>query len=792
MASVGDWAKDILDWCHAKLSWLGRLFQLGRDVLRPLADLRIMLVLLTLGGVLLLFVDAGEDVIRQLVDSTNATDFQPSWENALIFLRWLLFLLACIWTGLNAWYWGHLLYKTKPGTVDEQPGWFTWVRRVLGVLPLVFAVAAMPLSARHGLTDIKFPMAAFAACAVALLIFFITRNSLAVRLTRKRWKLTQAADQDTPDRGANTIVRGDLWFVYSTSIVSVVMLVVLSIPAFRTHFAWIVGSAALTFSAIGCIIPLTSVLIYAARPYQIPVVLVGIWAFVIFSFWNDNHAVRTVDSSAAVAAVKERPSVAAAYDIWKAKHTDLQDPVILVASAGGASRAAYWTGTVLRAFDDRTEGAFFDHVFAISSVSGGTLGAIGYVAWLSERSLDLEKGASGAHQRMDFVQNFFGGDYLAPSLGGLLYPDLLQRFLPVPLPFIDRARSLEEAFEMGWSSSMKHCRKPPCGASADRFSQEYISLWATSLLKNANGRWIPLVLANGTHVETGKRIVTAPVVVDSEVFEDTYDFYALAPPVAASTAVLNSARFTLVSPPGRMKKDRNANGSIIDGGYFENGGLETLYDVARFIERVDRGRKIIIIEILNDDTMMQADLLRHPPAAIPVAAGPQVHWYSGLLSEFTSIIGGLYETRSSRGTLGAKRLSAWKESGLTNAEFFSFDLQPYGHDCQTTLNFFKKHFVSEQELDTNCHTAMSWALSLGSRDAMDVSFNTTAPALDDFLAGRQYKAQRLQQQKHDLRAVIDGAAMGYNAMLNTVLQRLESKGIVTQGAPAPTAAAKGN
>jgi hypothetical protein len=81
-------------------------------------------------------------------------------------------------------------------------------------------------------------------------------------------------------------------------------------------------------------------------------------------------------------------SVAEAYAIWRDRHRDLQDPLILMASAGGASRAAYWTGTVLRAFDDRTEGTFFDHVFAISSVSGGTLGAVGYVAWLSERNLD--------------------------------------------------------------------------------------------------------------------------------------------------------------------------------------------------------------------------------------------------------------------------------------------------------------------------------------------------------------------------------------------------------------------
>jgi hypothetical protein len=788
MAGIGSRFMGIGHWCAACLRWCGEQCQRIRNVLSPLADLRIMLIVLILGGILLLFVDAGEDVIRQLADSANATDFQPTLENAPIFLRWTVFLLACVWTGLNAWYWAHLLYKTKPGATDEQPAWFTWVRRGLGVLPLIFAIVAMPLSARHGLRDNWIAMLVFAVAAALMIVFFLRRSKITEDMTEKNWKLTQAADPDTPDRGPNTIVRGDIWFVWFTSLLSVAVLAILSVPVVRTHFAWAMGPAALTFGAIGCIIPLTSMLIYITRPYQIPIVLVGIWAFVIFSVWNDNHAVRTLDKSATVSA---RPTVGEAYRIWQGKHPDPMDPLILIASAGGASRAAYWTGTVLRAFDDRTDGGFFDHVFAISSVSGGTLGAIGYAAWLSERSPDVEKGKSGADQRRDFVQNFFGGDYLGPSLGGLLYPDLVQRFLPFRI-FPDRASSLEEAFEMGWNSSMNGCRKLPCGAKPDRFAQDYTSLWANALLYKADGRWVPLVFANGTHVETGKRIITAPVAVDSNVFEDVYDFYALNPAaVRASTAVLNSARFTLVSPAGRMMKEGHTSGGIIDGGYFENGALETLYDLARFIEAQDHGRKIIIIEILNDDTMSKEDLSRHPPAALDIAPAPKAHWYSDLLGEFTSIVGGLYETRSSRGILGAKRLSAPLRSGLVNANFVSFDLRPYGHDCQTTLNRIKTFVVSASELDTDCHTAMSWALSLGSRDAMDVSFNTTAADLSNFFASRHYTEARLKQQLQDLQVVVSAANApgGYNDTLNKVLEQLQNK-VTIQGAQAPSAAVK--
>ena len=763
--------------------WCGERCQGIRDVLVPLADLRIMLVLLTMGGALLLFADAGKDVIRRLVDSANATDFSPSWENAPIFLRWIVFWLACVWTGLNAWYWANLLYKSKPGAAEEQPKWFLGVRRFLGVWPLICAVIAMSLSARHGLQENWLAMLFFLAGVVGLIWFFLARNSLAKKMTENKWKLTEAVGSDVATARPNAIVRGDMWFIYSTVGLSIFVLLMLSVPFVRTQFAWTMGPAALTFGAIGCIIPLTSLLIYFMRQYRIPIVLIGIGAFVIFSIWNDNHAIRTLSNPAVMAA---RPSAAEAYAAWKSKHA-AADPLILIASAGGASRAAYWTATVLRAFDDRTQGKFFDHVFAISSVSGGTLGSIGYAAWLSGRTLDEEK--DGKDLRLHFVQDFFGADYLGPSLGGMFYPDLFQRFLPFRI-FQDRAISLEEAFEMGWSASMPDCRTPACAPNSDRLSQEYTSLWAKAMLHKSDGRWVPLVLANGTHVETGKRIITAAIKVESDVFEDAYDFYALNPaPVRASTAVLNSARFTLVSPAGRLMKDGHTTGGIIDGGYFENGALETLYDLARFIKTQDNDRPIIVIEILNDDTMSKEDLSRHPPDALGVEPAKE-KWSSGLLGEFTSVVGGLYGTRSSRGILGAKRLSAPFRSGLTRTTFFSFDLRPYGNDCQTLENSIRK-WIS-RPVDTNCYTAMSWALSPGSLDAMDVSFNTaTADDIKAFLKSRNYSEERSRQQEQDLVAVVNAAnaAGGNNETLDNVLKLLPNQQTI-QGAQAPAEASK--
>jgi hypothetical protein len=121
------------------------------------------------------------------------------------------------------------------------------------------------------------------------------------------------------------------------------------------------------------------------------------------------------------------------------------------------------------------------------------------------------------------------------------------------------------------------------------------------------------------------------------------------------------------------------------------------------------------------------------PADLKVVAPPPAHVWSPILSEVTSIIGGLYHTRSARGTLGAKRLSAPKSSGLTETTFYSFDLRPYGNDW---------------------HTAMSWALSLGTLDVMDVTFNVKKEDIPKYLEKRNYLSRAMDKQVALLQSVI--------------------------------------
>ena len=54
-------------------------------------------------------------------------------------------------------------------------------------------------------------------------------------------------------------------------------------------------------------------------------------------------------------------------------------PVVIVAAEGGTSRAAVWMLSAMRMLDNQTRGVFGQHVFAVSGVSGGSLGAASYV-----------------------------------------------------------------------------------------------------------------------------------------------------------------------------------------------------------------------------------------------------------------------------------------------------------------------------------------------------------------------------------------------------------------------------
>src|SRR5262249_54958197 len=85
-------------------------------------------------------------------------------------------------------------------------------------------------------------------------------------------------------------------------------------------------------------------------------------------------------NSEIVADDRSRLKLSDALAKFDALHKGTDRPaLVLVTAAGGGIRAAYWSAAVLATLQDR-RGGFDRHIFAISAVSGGALGASTYKA----------------------------------------------------------------------------------------------------------------------------------------------------------------------------------------------------------------------------------------------------------------------------------------------------------------------------------------------------------------------------------------------------------------------------
>ncbi len=359
-------------------------------------------------------------------------------------------------------------------------------------------------------------------------------------------------------------------------------------------------------------------------------------------------------------------------------------PMVFVSSAGGGMPAAYWTATVLGHLADELPEDFARHLFSLSGVSGGSVGSAIFYSLLpfdSEVVMDHCPAELRAYtstptlaDKADSFSYAFRGhsilctDFLGPAIAGLLYQDTLLQFLPVDpetiqenLPLIDfewpidRAYAIERAMELGWENAYQ-CERltDEIIASVEESGGDLEELGEVDVCKFQNPlrhtllcdpddpqrscvpeyRWTPMLLFNGTHQETGKRIIASQLSITSNIFTDSYDFHRLANyPISVSTAAHNSARFPGVSPSGTLwtaqpgykpglrwwHKGESYNGHVLDGGYFENNGTATTRDLVMRVFEINKngfgGRDV-------QGNFLSINKFRMKPIFIEITANP--------------------------------------------------------------------------------------------------------------------------------------------------------------------------
>jgi hypothetical protein len=376
----------------------------------------------------------------------------------------------------------------------------------------------------------------------------------------------------------------------------------------------------------------------------------------LLTHYNDVRWIGTPHPGAATASItgtQHQLGMSEAIERWKTDNNcrdavaDCPRPIV-IAGAGGASRAGFFTATVVGAMLDAAAqnpefGNIRSRIFALSTVSGSSVGAVmmraawmdalqnkspdqppcltvNTPAWFGDGGSPADK-AQAASPWRDCFQRLMAGDFLSPVFVGLAYRDLF------PFGGVDRSGLLERSFER-WYRKMTANDDRPCEAGDDTGLCRPLGHLPDRPDPTKPGAWIPLLFINGTSVATGRRIIVSDVRIgcvmdgdpDHRFLEYAYDYRELRDPrirtnhsgcsdaladagepidLRLSTVSLMSARFPIISTQGVIwDLDGKLVDSVVDGGYFENDGLATAADIVRELQL--KQLHPIVIRIVNE------------------------------------------------------------------------------------------------------------------------------------------------------------------------------------------------
>lgn len=365
---------------------------------------------------------------------------------------------------------------------------------------------------------------------------------------------------------------------------------------------WAGGAIAL----LGCLqilsghvgLPLTGIVIVAALVFS-----------AVVPSWHQGHELRTLDSSLMP---DQRVTLRDALDVWLDGQAD-NEPITLtlVAAPGGGIISAVWTSVALSKLHEIHGNDFARSVFAISAVSGGSLGAALFAesarsdidACLHLPSGELDANGLPLSKMQQAVSAFSSVDHIAAVAMRLLYlNDTLSPYIALG-PYSDRSEVIERSWEEAWHSAVaaQGCRLDDSPVLAESYLDRWYDVGDDgAMVLTQTWTDIPFLLFGGTSMASGRRLVTSPFVfpLEPDIAEvdqsDTgagdADSMALdlltlsANDHRMSTAINSSARFPWIEPAGRVAvaepdDERYTYDLIVDGGYSEPSGAATLSDL---------------------------------------------------------------------------------------------------------------------------------------------------------------------------------------------------------------------
>ena len=287
-----------------------------------------------------------------------------------------------------------------------------------------------------------------------------------------------------------------------------------------------------------------------------------------------------------------RRAFTARLEHFRTRHQNREPVIVAVAASGGGITASLWTTTVLEGLQQDFGPAFADSLHFISSVSGGSVGAMYYVDGF--KANDYPKAGEAVRRAAT--------SSLSAVAWGFAYPDFWRAFsLRHPHRWeIDR----------GWAMERRWAREIDSAST--------LSTWRNDVLDG----WRPSVAFNATVVETGERLIMSSLHLNTLPDDCTpasdgalsaecesglaartqFTLFSKHDLPVVSAARL-SATFPFVSPIARARADDMGSAyHIADGGYYDNFGIVTLIEWARKLVRITpKPPRLLIVEIRQSD-----------------------------------------------------------------------------------------------------------------------------------------------------------------------------------------------
>lgn len=409
-------------------------------------------------------------------------------------------------------------------------------------------------------------------------------------------------------------------------------------------------------------------------PSLLPFTLIFVFTIWVWDGISGDHLVAYTNPSApGIRLTDEREGVGARLERWrKANGAAAADPIFVVAISGGGLRASYWATRVLAELDELTCGVFHRRVFAVSGVSGGSLGAAAYVSWLADQEEAADGPAKCSDEARDGydpssyerLKHFVGADYLSPILAALMFRDVIPIVFPFPALFPSRrGEILERTWGEGWHET---------------FGSNHFALPFLSLYTKPSGPRLPSLVLNVTSGTTGKPVLISNIRMDVPNTIDIFRAGYFSEGLSLAGATHHSARFPLISPTGQLWRsatgdDRLSKASLeiigavgqdrsprripvpvaklkttlVDGGFYDNSGALPIGEIVRQIRSSIKNAPVYALLITSEPQTADGDEDVGPVCG---GGGPgERKAQVDRLGAVNSAVQAIFETRNARG-----------------------------------------------------------------------------------------------------------------------------------------------